>query len=86
MEEIVLFEPGTRIQEALDLDDRVGQTLRRLGLKCVDRTGEACVAAESETLADAARYHDVGLEAILNELNALKIRRKPGAGSPKPEG
>jgi hypothetical protein len=85
MEEAVRFEPGTRIQEALDADGRVGETLRRLGLKCLDRSGEACVAAESETLADAARYHGIGLEAILNELNGLKIRRKPGAGNPKPE-
>ena len=60
----------------------MGQTLRRLGLKCLDRTGEACVAAEVETLADAARYHGIGLEAILNELNGLRIPRKPEAESP----
>jgi hypothetical protein len=79
------FEPGTNIQAVLLLDDRVAQTLRRLGLKCVDKSGETCVAAEVETLADAARYHGVGLEAILNDLNELGINPRPDAGSLKPE-
>jgi len=54
MTEPFLFTPRTNIQEALELDDRVVQALQSLGLKCVDRRGEMCVAAAVETLADAS--------------------------------
>lgn len=71
MDEAGRFGAGTLIQQALQRGERVVGAFRRLGLKCVDRRGEACVAAEVETLADAARYHGLDLDVILNELNRL---------------
>ena len=82
MSELFLFTPRTNIQEALELDDRVVEALRTLGLKCVLKD-EMCVAAAVETLADAALYHDIPLDRILLTLNDLGIQRKP---EPGPEG
>ena len=82
MTELFLFTPRTNIQEALELDDRVVEALRTLGLKCVLKD-EMCVAAAVETLADAALYHDIPLDRILATLNELGIPRKP---QPGPEG
>ena len=82
MTEPFLFTPRTNIQEALELDERVVQALRGLGLKCVLKD-EMCVAAAVETLADAALYHDLPLDRILATLNELGISRKP---QPGPEG
>ena len=65
------YTAGTNIQSALEGDPRVLEVMKGLGLKCVDRRGEMCVAAAVETLADAALYHDVPLETILTELNRL---------------
>ena len=83
MTEPFLFTPRTNIQEALELDDRVVQALQGIGLKCVDRRSEMCVAAAVETLADAALYHDIPLDKILATLNDLRIERK---ASPPPQG
>ncbi len=77
MSELFLFTPRTNIQEALELDDRVVRALQGIGLKCVDRRNEMCVAAAVETLADAALYHDIPLDKILATLNELGIERKP---------
>jgi hypothetical protein len=85
MTEPFLFTPRTNIQEALELDDRVVQALQSLGLKCVDRRSEMCVAAAVETLADAALYHDIALDKILSALNGLGLARKPAAPAPDPE-
>ena len=79
MTEPFLFTPRTNIQEALELDDRVVQALRSLGLKCVLKD-EMCVAATVETLADAALYHDIPLDRILLTLNELGIQRRPEPG------
>jgi hypothetical protein len=69
-----VFSAGTPILEALELDpEKVGAALKRLGLKCVGKGEEWCAAVAAETLADAARYHEVPLEKILAELNALAI-------------
>jgi hypothetical protein len=73
MAERFRFEAGTNIQRALELGERVEEAFRRLGLKCVNTRNEMCVAAEVETLADAARYHDLDLERILSELNRLDL-------------
>ncbi len=73
------FEPGTNILKAIKAGEPVVQAFRRLGLKCVDKAGEECVAAEVETLADAARYHGIGLDAILDQLNRLPVVPKPEA-------
>ncbi|HZE98173.1 MAG TPA: hypothetical protein VE981_14175 [Planctomycetota bacterium] len=77
MTEPFLFTPRTNIQEALELDDRVVQALQALGLKCVDRRNEMCVAAAVETLADASLYHNIPLDKILLTLNELGLQRKP---------
>lgn len=67
------FTAETNILKALELDPRVGEALRKLGLKCVDKRGEVCVAAEIETLADAARFHEMNLEDILAQLKRLNV-------------
>jgi hypothetical protein len=77
MTETFLFTPRTNIQEALELDDRVVLALQGLGIKCVDKRSEMCVAAAVETLGDAALYHDIPLDRILSTLNELGIARKP---------
>jgi hypothetical protein len=79
MTEPFLFTSRTNIQEALELDDKVVVALQTLGLKCVDRRGEMCVAAAVETLADAALYHNVPLDKILLTLNELGLEKKPAA-------
>jgi hypothetical protein len=76
MSELFLFTPQTNIQEALELDDRVVLALQAIGLKCVDKRNEMCVAAAVETLADAALYHDLPLDKILSTLNGLGVPRK----------
>jgi hypothetical protein len=63
------FEARTNIREALERGEWVLEVFRRLGLKCVDRRQELCVAADVETLEDAARYHGIALETLLGELN-----------------
>jgi len=85
MSELFLFTPRTNIQEALELDDRVVKALQGIGLKCVDRRNEMCVAAAVETLADAALYHDIPLDKILAALNDLGIERKPPPSVPPGE-
>lgn len=80
MSDPFLFTPRTNIQEALELDDRVVEALRVLGLKCVLKD-EMCVAAAVETLADAALYHDIPLDRILLTLNELGLQKKPEPGS-----
>lgn len=77
MTEPYRFTAETPIEEAILLDERVGQTLRSLGLKCVDRNGEWCVAAAVETFREASLYHDIPLDRILEALNALRIVPKP---------
>ena len=78
MADLFEFTRDTRIQDALEADDRVIETFKRLGMKCVDKRGEMCVAAEVEILADAARYHEIDLELILSELKGLGIPAKKG--------
>jgi hypothetical protein len=76
--EPVVFTAQTNIAEAMELDPRVVEAFRSLGLKCPGRTPgrEWCVAAEKETLAEAALYHEKDLAAILGALNDLRIPRK----------
>lgn len=81
MTEPFLFTSTTNIQEALELDERVGKALSGLGLKCIDKNGEWCVAVAVETLADASLYHDIPLDKILLALNGLGVLKKP----PTPE-
>ncbi len=54
------------IQDALDLDSRVGEVLEKLGWKCIE-----CVAAEAETFRFGSIYHEKDLEELLNALNQL---------------
>lgn len=62
------FTEDTIIEKALEMGPEVKQAFERLGLKCVN-----CVAQVKETLRHAALYHDQPLEAILRELNRLKL-------------
>ena len=77
MTEPFQFTAETNIFKALELDPRVKDALKGLGLKCVDSRGEYCPAVEVETLSDAARYHAVNLDEILDALNRLRVREKP---------
>jgi len=74
-----IFTAQTNIAEAMEMDARVVEAFRTLGLNCPGRTPkrEWCVASEKETLADAAIYHERELAPILQALNELKIPRKP---------
>ena len=72
-----VFTEKSNIAEAMELDPRVIEAFKSLGLKCPGRKGEWCVASEKETLADAAIYHEVDLATILRTLNELKIPGKP---------
>jgi hypothetical protein len=76
-----VFTPKTVIADALDLGPAVVEAFRSLGLMCPGRTPkrEWCAAIEKETLADAALFHEVDLEAILRTLNGLGI---PGKSDP----
>ncbi len=69
--------------EDLKVQNRVIEALRGLGLKCVIKVGkddEMCVGAAVETFSDAARYHDVDLDKILNTVNRLNLPPKPQPG------
>ena len=77
MSEPFQFSAETNIEKALLMDDRVVKALQALGLKCVDKRDEMCVAASVETLREASLYHDIPLERILDALNALQIVPKP---------
>ncbi len=79
-----VFLASTNIQSALELDDRVVAALQELGLKCVDKRQEMCVAAAVETLADASRFHDIPLDRILAKLNSLAIVPRADAAGPAP--
>lgn len=74
-EGVFVFTARTNIADALELDPRVVEAFKALGLMCPGRTPkrEWCVASEKETLADAALYHERDLAAILRALNDLGI-------------
>lgn len=65
------YSAEQNILKAIEADARVVDVLKKLGLKCVDRHGELCVAAEVESFADAALYHEIPLETILEALDRL---------------
>ena len=73
-----VFTARTVIADAMELDARVVEAFRTLGLRCPGRTPkrEWCVAADRETLADAAVFHERELEPILRALNDLRIPGK----------
>ena len=72
-----VFTAETNIADAMDLDPRVVAAFQALGLRCPGRPGrESCVAAEKETLSEAALYHEKDLAGILKALNDLRIPRK----------
>ena len=71
-----LFQADTPIAVALELDPGVIEAMKSLGLKCVSKSGEMCIAADIETMSDASRYHDIPLDRILETLNGLGIQAK----------
>jgi hypothetical protein len=77
-----VFTARTVIAEAMELDPRVVEAFRALGLRCAGKTPkrEWCVASDRETIADAAVFHERELEPILRALNDLRIPGKaPGS-------
>ncbi len=77
-DEVFVFTEETNIFEALMLGPEVREAFRRLGLKCVKREQgsgtDYCIAAEREPLGMAGLYHDQDIRAILNQLNALRVK------------
>ena len=67
----VTFTPESNIQKALDLDERVPEAFKKLGLKCIE-----CAAAFTEDLRLAALYHEKNLDEIIETLNRLGIKEK----------
>ena len=58
-------------------EPRVADLFRSHGMRCWRKGDrEPCVATEKETLAEAALFHEMDLEKLLAELNALEIPRK----------
>lgn len=55
-----------RMNEILDMDDRVYEILLTHGLNC-----QGCPGAGSETLEEAAKGHNVDFSKLLSDLNAL---------------
>jgi hypothetical protein len=82
MPEPFQFTAETNIEQALLLGDRVVETLKTLGLKCVDKRDEMCPAARVETLREASLYHEIPLDRILAALNALGIVPPPAPAGP----
>ena len=62
------FTEASNIFEALQRSPAVVEAFKRLGLKCA-----GCIAAEKETLHEAALYHEKDLRSILAELNRIKL-------------
>jgi hypothetical protein len=77
-DDVFVFTEETNIFEALLLGPEVREVFRRLGLKCVKKEQGAgtdyCIAAEREPLRMAGLYHDQDIRAILNALNALRVK------------
>lgn len=65
-----IFTKDTNISEALEQDEKVVEVFERLKLQCVE-----CPAQVKETLYDTARYHNIELEKILDELNKLALEK-----------
>lgn len=55
-----------RLYEILDMDDRICEILMNHGLNC-----GGCPGAESETLEEAAKGHNVDCVKLIEDLNAL---------------
>ncbi len=72
--------PDTRIADLLDGHPEVAETLAVLvGGDC-----STCVAAETETLADAARLHGLDTDALIGDV--LRAVRRPGDPAASPPG
>ena len=59
-------------------EPRVVEVFQRLGMRCW-RKGDAepCVATEKESLSEAAMFHDLDLQKLLDELNGLRLAKPP---------
>ncbi len=60
------FTPDTLIRDVLTSHPEASAVFERLGLGCA-----ACLGADLETLRSVSSMHDVSLETLLAELNAL---------------
>ncbi len=60
------YTPDTLICDVLAADPRSAAVFERHGLGC-----PMCMAAELDTLSSVAAMHDIPLETILRDLNAL---------------
>ncbi len=60
------FKPETPIRDVLTSHPEATTVFLRHGLGC-----PTCLAADMETLSSVASMHDIGLELLLADLNAL---------------
>jgi hybrid cluster-associated redox disulfide protein len=64
--EVIMITKKMLINDIINMDDRMIQVLLGYGLNC-----HGCPGAESETLEEAAKGHDVDFNKLLKDLNAL---------------
>jgi len=60
------FGPDTIISDVLQVDPRAVEVFTRHGLAC-----PSCIAAGMETLSAVASMHEVSVDALLADLNAV---------------
>jgi hybrid cluster-associated redox disulfide protein len=62
------YSPDMVIKDVLTSRDGVARVFERHGLGCA-----ACMAAEMETLASVAVMHDISVEVLIADLDALLV-------------
>ncbi len=62
-----LFSEDTLIKDVIAARPQAAQVFEKHGLGCA-----SCLAAEMESLSQAAHIHEVSLGALLSDLNALE--------------
>ena len=60
------FTPDTLIRDVLTSDPRAAGVFEKHGLGC-----PMCMAADMDTLASVATMHDITVDTLLDDLNAL---------------
>lgn len=66
-----MFNKDTRINEILQVAPDAREIFDRFGMGCL-----GCMGAEMETLENGARMHGIDLQALLEALNELLMKKK----------
>jgi len=70
-----VFSAHTLIEDVISAHPDAASVFERHGLGCA-----SCLAAGMESISSAALVHDVSLDELLAELNALETDDDPGRG------